>query len=86
MQLYFVMSSRKESIKLEVIESTPLLIGTTIAILVLIAGIVSLSVVYGGYSDKNNESTINVINNINVNIGKESMKGTYLYTFIMCRL
>ena len=79
------MTNRKDSIKVEVIKSKPFLIGITIAVFVVIAGIVALSyiIVTGGNSNK--DDGINVENNINVNIGKDNLNGmwpvfcTYLF-------
>ena len=75
MRLYFVMTNRKDSIKIEVIKSKPFLIGITIAVFVVIAGIVGLSylIVTGGNSKK--DEGINVENNINVNFGKDNLNG-----------
>ena len=70
-----MMSNSKESTSVEVIKSKPFLIGITIAVFVVIAGIVALSyiIVTGGNSNK--DDGINVENNINVNFGKYNLNG-----------
>ena len=69
------MSNSNETTQVEVIKSKPFLIGITIAVFVVIAGIVGLSyvVVTGGNSKK--DEGINVENNINVNFGKDNLNG-----------
>ena len=72
-----MMSNSKESTSVEVIKSKPFLIGITIAVFVVIAGIVGLSylIVTGGNSKK--DEGINVENNINVNFGKDNLNGMW---------
>ena len=90
LSLYFVMANynipngeNKESRRIEVIKTTPFLIGITIATLVIIAGATALGVVYGKNSFKIGNS-VNVENNINVQVVKESKnsKGLKLNKFV----
>ena len=75
------MSDSKESTKLEVNKLMPFLIGVTIAVLVVIAGIVVLTYVAekGENFNKNDggapQNGINVENNINVHVGKDGLNG-----------
>ena len=64
-----------ESRRIEVIKTTPFLIGITIATLVIIAGTTALGVVYGGNYDKTGNSTngVNIENNINVQVGPDGI-------------
>ena len=77
------MSDSKESTKIEVNKLMPFLIGVTIAVLVVIAGIVVLVyvAVNGGNFNKNDGSSpqngINVVNNINVHVGKNGLNGMW---------
>ena len=75
MRLYFVMTNRKDSVKIEVIKTKPFLIGITIAVFVVIAGIVALSYLVVNGGSLNKDEGINVENNINVNFGKDNLNG-----------
>ena len=53
----------------------PFLIGVTIAVLVVIAGIVVLVYVAVNGGNFNKNDGINVANNINVHVGKDGLNG-----------
>ena len=72
------MSDSKESTKIEVNKLMPFLIGVTIAVLVVIAGIVVLMyVALNGGNFNKPQNGINVANNINVHVGKDGLNGMW---------